>query len=317
MSTVQTLEVPGYQVMQFLGSGACSTIWRIRDCRTDKHYALKRVVKRHSGDYRFLEQAINEYDVGSKLDHPNLRHMVELRRIKHWLAVRELHLIMELCEGRTVQDSRPKDVLDVLRIFIQVGAGLAYINSQGFVHADMKPNNVLVGPDGSIKIIDFGQSCPIGTVKKRIQGTPDFIAPEQVDRLPLDARTDVFNFGASLYWTLAGRAIPTTLPSPKSSLLLKDMAVQPLDQVNPDVPPPLSKLVIDCIERNLKRRPASMNEVVSRLGLIEHKIMRDAQKATEATDAAGTGPSNGNDDSDGPKFPPLDDLDLGPSIQVD
>ncbi|RPI60371.1 MAG: serine/threonine protein kinase [Planctomycetaceae bacterium] len=325
MSTVQTLEVSGYQVVQFLGSGACSTIWRIRDCRTEKHYALKRVVKRHSGDFRFLEQALNEYDVGYRLDHPNLRHMVELRRIKSWLQLKEIHIIMELCEGQTVQENRPKSVLEALRIFMQVGAGLAYINAQGFVHADMKPNNILVGPDGNIKIIDFGQSCPLGTVKQRIQGTPDFIAPEQVQRHPLDARTDVFNFGASLFWTLAGRPIPTTLPSHKSSSLLADLAPTPLDQINPEVPAPLSKLVCDCIELHPSRRPNSMTDVIARMGLIEHKMLRDVQKAQEngkpaapaAATAAATGPQSPHVDIDIPDILSSEDTAIGPSIQFE
>ncbi|MFB3892207.1 MAG: serine/threonine-protein kinase [Phycisphaerae bacterium] len=275
MSSVQTLEVPGFQVVQFLGSGACSTIWRVRESRTDKHFALKRVIRRHSGDFRFLEQAQNEYDVGHRLDHPVLRHIHSIRRVKRWLRLHEIHVIMEFCDGRTVQDERPRTVADALRIFEQVAAGLSYMNAQGFVHADTKPNNIVVSPAGAVKLIDFGQSCPLGTIKQRIQGTPDFIAPEQVHRRPLDARTDVFNFGAALYWTLARRPIPTILPKGNSTLMA-DLAVQPLEQVNFEVPPALSKLVADCIELHPTRRPVSMNEVASRLGLIAHKIQRDA-----------------------------------------
>ncbi len=281
MSSVQTLEVPGYQVMQFLGSGACSTIWRVRDCQTDRLYALKRVIKRQSSDYRFMEQAQNEYNVASQLDHPVLRHLYGLRRIKQWLSLREIHLIMELCEGRTVQDNRPKDVQETVRIYCQVAGALAYMNAQGFVHADMKPNNILVAADGTVKVIDFGQSCRLGAIKRRIQGTPDFIAPEQVHRRPLDGRTDVFNFGASLYWTLAGRPIPTVLPKGNATLLA-DLAVVPLEQVNSDVPPALSKLVSDCIELHPPRRPSSMSEVNSRLGLIAHKLAKDAAKADKS-----------------------------------
>lgn len=278
MTTVQTLEVPGYQVMQFLGSGACSTIWRIRDCQTSKLYALKRVVKRHASDYRFLEQAANEYEVGSKLTHPVLRHMFGIRRVKRWMALREIHLIMELCEGKTVQDNRPKAVIDVLRCYLAVADGLAYMNAQGFVHADMKPNNILIEPNGDVKVIDFGQSCPMGAIKQRIQGTPDFIAPEQVHRRPLDARTDVFNFGASMYWTLAGRPIPTILPKGNATLLA-DLAVVPLDQVNAEIPQGLSNLVSECIQLNPARRPSTMTEVSSRLGLVLHKMTRDIERS--------------------------------------
>ena len=107
MTTTRTLAVPGYQVIQYLGSGARSTIWQIEDCRTEKPYALKRVVKRGPEDARFLEQAINEYKVGSSLDHPVIRRIYDIRRVKQWLSLREIHLVMELCRGVTVQDSRP------------------------------------------------------------------------------------------------------------------------------------------------------------------------------------------------------------------
>ena len=128
--------------------------------------------------------------------------------LKRWLSLKEIHLVMEFCEGKSVQENRPQSVEQVVQIFSKVAGGLAHMNSRGYVHADTKPNNIIVAADGEVKIIDLGQSCHMGTIKQRIQGTPDFIAPEQVRRLPLDARTDIYNFGASLYWGLSGQAIP-------------------------------------------------------------------------------------------------------------
>ena len=275
MGTSKTLEVPGYQVMQFLGSGARSTIWQIRDRQTNEAFSLKRVVKRDVSDARFLEQAVNEYDIGSQLDHTCLRRIYSIRRVKRWLSLREVHLVMEYCEGTTLQTEPPASVGEVVRVFTEVAQSLAYMNGCGFVHADMKPNNILVGPDGQVKIIDLGQSCAIGTVKQRIQGTPDFIAPEQVHRRPLDGRTDVFNFGASMYWTLTGKAIPTVLPKKGPVTLLSDMTVKPAEEINPDVPGPLSKLIFDCIETRPMRRPSSLTEVASRLSLVAHTLRRN------------------------------------------
>jgi len=274
MGSTPTLEVPGYQVVQFLGSGARSTIWQIRDRQTGRLFALKRVVKRQRSDARFLEQATNEYRFASELDHPNVRHIYRLRKVNRWLSLREIHLVMELCDGLTVQENRPESVYEAVRIFTLVAQALAYINGRNIVHADMKPNNVLVAPDGQVKIIDFGQSCRVGTIKERIQGTPDFIAPEQVRRLPLDGRTDVFNFGAALYWTLTGRPIPTVLPKTAGVTFKNDLAITPPEQHNSDVPAPLSKLTIDCIDLNPGRRPQTMSEVAGRLGLIAHTIKR-------------------------------------------
>lgn len=277
MSTAQSLEVPGYQVVQYLGSGARSTIWQVRDRQTSEVFALKRVVKKHVADTRFLDQAINEYEVACQLDFSVVRKIYKIRRVKEWLRLREIHLLMELCDGDTVQSVRPTLIPEIIRIFQEVASALAYMNSRGFVHADMKPNNILVGRKGQVKIIDLGQSCLIGTVKQRIQGTPDYIAPEQVYRRPLDARTDVFNFAAALYWTLTGKAIPTVLPKKGQGMaLLTDLAITPPEQINSEVPLPLSRMVLDCLKINPNHRPASMNDVVSRLGLIAHTLEEKA-----------------------------------------
>jgi len=277
MSSTPTLELPGYQVIQFLGSGARSTIWEVRNIATDEVVAIKRVVKRTSEDSRFLDQAINEYEVGSQFNHPAIRKILELQRVRRWISIKEVRVVMEYAQGQSIQQSRPAGVPETVMIFLEVGAALGHMNAKGFVHADTKPNNIIVSRDQTVKVIDFGQSCPIGTVKARIQGTPDFIAPEQVHRRPLDGRTDVFNFGATLYWTLAGRPIQTVLPKEGSLTLNVGQRIPPVEQFNPDVPRSLSKLIADCVELNPAQRPTSMNEVVSRLTLIDKQIGRDTE----------------------------------------
>ena len=277
MISTPTLEIPGYQVIQFLGSGAKSTIWEVRNTVTDEVHALKRVVKGSGADSRFLEQAINEYEVGSQFNHPAVRKILDIQRIRRWMVLKEIRVVMEYVQGQSVQQSRPTDIQETIRIFMTVGAALAHMNTKGFVHADTKPNNIIVSKEGTVKVIDFGQSCPIGTVKTRIQGTPDFIAPEQVHRRPVDGRTDVFNFGATLYWTLAGRPIPTVLPKEGSLTLNNGQRIPPVEQFNPDVPKSLTKLIVDCVELNPTQRPASMNEVVSRLTLIAKRLGRDVK----------------------------------------
>ncbi len=278
MSAAQTLQVPGYQVVQYIGSGARSSIWQIKDRQTGEFLSLKRVIRRHNSDIRFLQQAENEYEVGVCLEHPSLRKVLRIRRIKRWLTLKEIHLFMEYCPGTSIQEVRPPDVRDVLGIFHKVAEAMAYMNSKGFVHADMKPNNIIVNTDGTVKVIDLGQSCPIGTLKQRIQGTPDFIAPEQVHRLPIDSRTDVYNFGATLYWTLTGHAIPTVMPKQKATHLKSDMNVIPPENFNSQVTPSLSKLVTDCVEMNPGRRPESMAAVAARLNLISHTASRQLDK---------------------------------------
>jgi len=267
--------VPGYQVLEYLGSGARSTIWRVRDRRKGGVYALKRVIKQPGDDNRFLNQAINEFNVSSNFDHVGIRKCLRMRRVRTWFRMQELHLLMEFCEGTSCQANRPTEIRHLVNIFKDVAIALAHVHSRGYIHADMKPNNVIYTSENTVKIIDFGQSCRIGTVKERIQGTPDFIAPEQVRCRPLDARTDVFNFGATLYWTLTGQPIPTVLPKRSDGVqLVNDMRVTPPEELNPQVTPVLGRLVLDCIEPVLSRRLGSMRDVIARLDLVAHTLNR-------------------------------------------
>ena len=265
--------------MQLLGNGAGSTLWQVREISSGKFFTVKRVVKRERSDQRFIEQVESEYEISQKLDHPNLRKIHGLKRVRQWLSVTEVQLIMEYCSGDTIQNKRPQSIPKVLEIFTDAAKALEHMHSRGIVHADTKPNNIMITDDGSVKVIDLGHSCPIGTVKDRIQGTPDFIAPEQVQRHPVDGRTDVFNYGASLYWTLTGRAIPTTLPQTDSIRMKHEHVLHPIAELNPNVPPALSKLVEDCIEASPARRPGSMKDVISRLGLVSLTLQRKAANA--------------------------------------
>lgn len=272
-----SLEVPGYTVLERLGVGARSSIWQVADVRTGKLYALKLVRRRVEDDNRFIEQTLNEFNISVRFEHPCLRRSYELRRVRRLFQLRELHVLMEYVQGKTLEQLGPRGIRGTIGIFLKVAEGLDALHRLGYVHADIKPNNVLIAADGTVKIIDFGQSCPIGHIKERIQGTPDYIAPEQVRRLPLDQRTDVFNLGATLYWILTGRAFPTILPSKKRETgidFVDTREAQPPHEVNENVPLALSRLVMDCCESNVKERPADMREVIRRLGLVQHVMER-------------------------------------------
>ena len=281
LSASQTLDVPGYQVLRRLGNGARSTIWEVRHRQTKKHFALKRVIRHGKDDQRFVEQALNEAHVAKHLDHPVLRKIHGIRKVRMLLRLRELHLVMELCQGQSLQDRPPGTIREVVRIFTEVAEALVHMNAKGWVHSDIKPNNILVADDGTVKIIDLGQSCPLGKIKDRIQGTPDFIAPEQVKRQPLDGRTDVFNYGATLYWVVTRKPISTAMPKQGQVTLKADLQTLPPEQINPNVPPSLSKLIMDCIELLPSRRPQSMDAIMSRLGLVQRAIDRGRAPGAE------------------------------------
>jgi serine/threonine-protein kinase len=194
--------------------------------------------------------------------------------------VTEAVLVMELFDGTPLEVSLPRAMTAMVDVFIETGRALEALHLNGFVHCDLKPNNIMVGRDGKVKVIDLGQACPIETKKTRIQGTPDYIAPEQVKCLPVTIRTDIYNLGATMYWALSGRKMPTlfTIAKGENSILSDDLMAAP-HMVNPLVPENLSSFVMECVRINPRKRPADMGEVVRRLEIINHGIRRDTEKA--------------------------------------
>jgi serine/threonine-protein kinase len=262
-------EISDFEVLSCLGYGARSTIYAVCENRTGQVYALKRVMRRSAEDDRFLEQASQEYQISSQFDHPALRKSHRLIKKRKLLTTVELHLLMDLVDGTSLDSERPANLRSLLSIACQVARGLGAMHKLGYVHADIKPNNILVNADGQCKIIDFGQSCSIGTVKSRIQGTPDYIAPEQVALGPLTPATDVFNFGATFYWCVTDRHVPTVIPKRRQGLAaVSSRELVSPHEINPRIPVSFSKLLLECIENRPSDRPASMDEVLSRLELV-------------------------------------------------
>src|SRR3954468_2920558 len=267
----------GYDVLERLGEGAGSTIYRVRDPQTGRELALKHVVRDDQKDIRFVEQMETEFEISRQFTHPNLRRSYELKIVKTMLVkVAEAFLVMELFDGKPLDVRPPTEMMDILDTFIQTAQGLRALHQMGWAHCDIKPNNILRNDKGHVKVIDFGQACKIGTIKERIQGTPDYIAPEQVNRKPINQQTDVFNLGATLYWNLTGKHIPTLYTVNKkgeNSFLLDDRIDTPLD-LKPKVPLPISNLVMECIATKPAKRPGDMEQVVTRLELGKHILTR-------------------------------------------
>jgi eukaryotic-like serine/threonine-protein kinase len=278
-----------YEVLERLGEGARSTIYAVMDPLTKQTFALKHVVREDTKDIRFIEQMENEFAISRQFNHPNLRRSYDLKIIKSMLLkVNEAFLIMELFNGKALDVHLPPSVVDIVDAFIQASHGLKAMHVMGYVHCDIKPNNIMRTDGGLVKVIDFGQSAKIGTVKERIQGTPDFIAPEQVTRRPISVQTDVFNLGATLYWALTGKHIPTayTVNKKGENSFLLDTRIDTPQDLNPKVPGALSNLVMECISTKAQKRPAEMDQVITRLELAKHVLTRPTPTPTTAANDA-------------------------------
>ncbi|MEM7756391.1 MAG: serine/threonine-protein kinase [Planctomycetota bacterium] len=278
--------VEGYRVLSEIGRGAASAIYLVQEEKSKHIWALKHVEKNEPKDQRFLDQAEIEYQIAQQLDHPVLRKIPRLIKKGSLLKTKDLYLVMELVDGQSMERHPPSTFEEAIEIFIQVARGMHHMHDRGFVHADMKPNNIVVSDGGSAKVIDLGQSCKIGTIKPRIQGTPDYISPEQVHRREITPATDVYNLGATMYWVLTRKNIPTALGkgdkllgSVDDSLLEK---ATPASELNPRIPVMLSDLIMECIQAKVESRPASMAKVADKLELTLGKMLAGQQSGLSA-----------------------------------
>lgn len=306
----------GYTVLAEIGRGAASLIYLVQDPKSKQIWALKHVVKAGPKDQRFLDQAESEARVSEKLDHPVIRKVIKCIKSRAIINVKELFLVMEYVDGISIERRPPKSVQAATDIFRQVARGLAHMHERGFVHADMKPNNVVLCEDGSVKVIDLGQSCPVGTVKERIQGTPDYIAPEQVHLRPITEKTDIYNLGATMYWALTRQHIPTAIPKGDSLLGALDDALierpKPIRDLAPATPEMLADLIMQSVEVNADNRPGSMVQVADRLDLLHAKILAEhkARKAKGVVEPESPAEIDEDDDDDDARFGPVDPDDL-------
>lgn len=275
-------QIAGYDVVSTLGEGAHSTIYAVRD-KNRQIMVLKRVIKEGPSQQRFIDQALTEHEVASQIDHPRVRKSIKLIKQRNVIRVSEVLVLMEMVDGLTLEQHRPTDLLRICEIFYQAAEGLQAMHQAGFIHADIKPNNIMVVEGHGVKLIDFGQSCRFGTVKQRIQGTPDYIAPEQVKREAITVQTDIFNLGATFYWILTGQHLPTMIPKKHKSDEIRT-GEPPID-INPEISPALSSLVMDCVERRPADRPPTMQHVMDRLDIAVAQIRRQREAAAKADPA--------------------------------
>ena len=284
------VQIPDYRITRLIGTGAGSKIYLAVLLKTSEFFAVKHIVRESQEDERFLAQAEVEFDIARRFDHPALRRYHSLHRVKKRLQLRELVMVMEYIDGLTLEKALPNRLNSFVTLFYRVAEGLHAMHQAGYVHTDIKPNNIMIAKGGAVKLIDFGQACKLGHRKERIQGTPDYIAPEQVRRLPLDQRTDVFNLGATMYWVLTQETFPTYLRGSESqgnaNVIQSHKPVAPHEQ-NDKIPLALSKLIMECCSEKPADRPADMKQVMGRL-LVVRKLwnkFRDSVRERQETDS--------------------------------
>ena len=259
-----------YTVLGTLGKGAHSTIFHVRRAEDSREYALKIVTIADEEQQKFLDQAEHELLVAKKLNHVNLVKVYCLEKKRNlFFQVRKALLLIEFINGSTL-DSNPIPLDKFPGIFYRIGAGLAHMHKQGIFHADLKPNNIMLGRRGEVKIIDYGLAWIKGVAKDRVQGTPEYMAPETAKSRIVNERSDMYNFGATMYRIATLKLPPCVVPVGDSIRInakaYNDM-LAPVRELNKAVPKPLADLIHRCIEFDPEKRPRWMGEVLAELKL--------------------------------------------------
>jgi serine/threonine protein kinase len=280
------MKIGKFQVIGNLGMGANSSILHVRRSSDSRQYALKVVPIGGSGDSKFLAQARHEFRIARMLDHRNLIKIFALEMQRDWLLrVRKVWLLIEYVNGRTLDTMKQLPVPKLVQIFGQVAAGMGHMHRRGVFHADLKPNNILLSRSGEVKIIDYGLAWVKGESKGRVQGTPEYMAPEQANKMVVNEQTDIYNLGATMYRLVTWR-LPPSFIADETVLRLqaqhRDQLLKPVEELNPEAPPELCQLIHQCLEIKASRRPERMSDVQETLESITKTLVRSPEDRLEA-----------------------------------
>ncbi len=254
-------EVKGYQIIELLGRGASSEVFKARHIETRRIVALKVVRRGAEHSARHFRQIENEFRIAGAWDHPNLVKLHEIIASKFLFLRFQVALAMEYVPGAPLKTGAGVTASDLISYFMQIADGMQYMHQKGYIHLDMKPQNVIVTPDGKAKIMDFGLCTKIGQYNPRLQGTPDFMAPEQMRKGWVDERTDVYNLGATIFHVLTGKSVSGVVGTGR------DVIVMPaaFHTLNIEVPADFESFLFQCTKPSPAERPATMQRVKERL----------------------------------------------------
>jgi serine/threonine protein kinase len=283
---MSAMRIGKFHVVGKLGEGAHSSILQIRRTEDGKSYALKVVPIAGPEDQKYLDQAEHEFRVARMLDHPNLTKIYVLEPQKDWLfRVRKVHLLIEYVNGKTLDKMQQLSVPRLVQIFARVASALVHMHRRNVCHADLKPNNIMLSRAGDVKVIDYGLAWIKGEPKSRVQGTPEYMAPETAKNSFVNERSDIYNFGATMYRLVTFRHPPKTIAEvgalPVDAKTWKHL-LKPVQECNAQAPPELGDLIHHCLAYNAHKRPERMSEVQNALDLLSEKLVREPEDRLEA-----------------------------------
>jgi len=269
--------IGGYRLLKHMATGQASQVWEVVEVNSGRHFAMKLLLPEKVQNSDFRHFLLHEAEVGLELAHPNIIRIVKVGEDKE-----NPYFVMEFFPSGSLKARlMRKDQQDFIRergqdILKQAATGLAFMNAKGWVHRDVKPDNMLVNSAGEVKLIDFAiaQKPPSGLFGKlfhrkgKAQGTRSYMSPEQIRGEILDGRADIYSFGATAYELVTGR--PPFRGSSNQDLLTKQISEKPTspDVHNPDVTKEFAELILRMLAKKREDRPKDFHEILMKMRTI-------------------------------------------------
>jgi non-specific serine/threonine protein kinase len=267
------MEVGPYRVIAKLGSGGMGEVYQAHDTRLKRDVALKFLPRQFSEDAQSVERFRREARAASALNHPNICSVYDIGEWDH-----QPFLVMELLEGQTLRQrlaQGPLPAVELESVARQAASALHAAHAKGIVHRDIKPANLLVSSDGTVKILDFGLAKLVSeapqpaagaaatepaeledsiTVSGTVIGTLPYMSPEQIRGERVDARSDLFSLGATLYQAAAGAPPFQGANQREITAAILGQAPVPPCKLQPHLPPEWGRIILKALERDPRLR---------------------------------------------------------------
>jgi serine/threonine-protein kinase len=260
-------KIPGYKLMEKLGQGAMGTVYKARQLRMERWVAIKVLQPELAANPTVKGRFLQEARASARLNHPNVITGIDAGEVSGLC-----YFAMEYVEGKTLQqlvkERGAMDERQALEIIVQVGKALEHAEKHSLVHRDVKPDNIMVTRDRTVKLLDLGLAKvraaeDQGAVRGMAVGTPNYISPEQaMGRQDIDTRSDIYSLGVTLYYSLTARVPFEGPPEVVMYRHIHEPTPHPKN-FRPDVSDATCTLIFNMMAKRIEDRPASAGQLVS------------------------------------------------------